>query len=135
MPNRTPVPQDYSRIPTDWAWAAGFFDGEGHCGKKTRDSGQYYPFMVVAQHDPQLLIRWQKIAGCGVIRFGRHSTSHRLDVNGEDLVTHVAEEMWEYLGQPKRKQIAGVLSLCYQQRPGWTSGGTPLIQELLQEVA
>lgn len=50
----------------DKAYAAGFFDGEGHVQLSRNNNGSYYAKTTVAQRLPQALSKFQSIWGGGV---------------------------------------------------------------------
>ncbi len=89
---------------TDRAWAAGFFDGEGHTGTQT---GKSYPFIAVGQKYPELLEKLQEVWQCG--RITQDSRMYRISVNGFERVQFVIALMWPWLGGVKRDQATKVL--------------------------
>jgi hypothetical protein len=58
---------------TELAWAAGFFDGEGHIAiHRTRDTSSFSLNLSMAQVDPSPILDFQEILGIGTI--GPHRT-------------------------------------------------------------
>lgn len=56
----------------DWAWAAGFFDGEGSISlkrtwTKATNRKTYTPYLHLAQVDRAVLDHFHRIVGCGTI--------------------------------------------------------------------
>lgn len=106
------------------AWAAGFFDGEGHIGavKDNRRGGTYAVSMCVVQAGatnipPDTLLRFQNIAGCGTI--AKRSASGRLGhrqqwvwrVSRVPEIREFAGRLFPYLGTAKADQISMALAL------------------------
>jgi len=65
---------------TDVAWAAGFFDGEGHIGLERRNDrrGQIYLRLTTTQKTPEALRRLQKLFG-GRVFYDHHVWRHRIE--------------------------------------------------------
>jgi hypothetical protein len=65
------------------AWAAGFFDGEGHVGCHKHGSSKqqtYYRMSLsIAQSDRRVLDRFQKAVDCGVVRGPYKHGKNRID--------------------------------------------------------
>ena len=95
---------------TDRAWAAGFFDGEGHY----RASLHRYPgpplrsYMSlrarVSQKDPEVLLRFRDIMGVGKI-YQQGNGLYYYQVTKRSEVQRVVNILWPYLGSVKRQQI------------------------------
>lgn len=113
-----------------WAWAAGFFDGEGHISCRDRTGrGHLEKYrsprtltVAISQHHREVLEKFQVIVGCGTIyeltktRPARskltgqyQSYSWRTGKRGDAL--KVVEGMWPWLGSIKRLQAASSLML------------------------
>ena len=104
---------------TDFAWAAGFFDGEGHVrygsNKKPTSSS-----IQIAQKTTECLLRLQKIFGVGTIG-GPYHTKHPCYfwyVTSTRDVDHILTKMWPYLSEPKKKQaIKAGFTFGYIRQP------------------
>lgn len=91
-------------METEYAWAAGFFDGEG-CS--TLSSG--YISISIAQNHIEVLERFKKIVGLGAVS-GPYLTTNenrnpfwRYNVFGNDA-KDVMEQIFPYLGSVKKEQ-------------------------------
>lgn len=117
-------------IKSNWAWAAGLFDGEGHISCRDRTGrghlGKYRSprtmTVAISQHHREVLERFQEVVGCGKIYeitktrpphsklTGQYpSYSWRTGQRGNALV--IVEGMWPWLGSVKRLQAASSLVL------------------------
>jgi hypothetical protein len=110
-----------SAEPTELAWAAGFFDGEGttfvnrHKIKHRNRPGQpvYYinsPAVAVCQVERQPLDRFARIVG-GRVPTGPYKPKtknsrpyYRWDAMGRPSVVRVLTLLWPYMSEPKRAQ-------------------------------
>lgn len=101
------------------AWAAGFFDGEGHSRKGDRSLA-----VTISQADsPDLLERFRRAVGVGTIR-GPYTHRARpkqrpfyvYDALGYENVQHCLCVMWPWLGSVKRKQAMLAL-VSWRQKP------------------
>jgi len=100
---------------TEFAWAAGLFDGEGHACMTGGKSSKYrYPQLRINQASedgpPEVLARMADLFGGNVV--GPYATAGKpayvWAVSG--TVASVAiRAMWPHLSRPKREQILGVL--------------------------
>jgi hypothetical protein len=96
----------------EYAWAAGFFDGEGSviCHRK-------YATIKVNQKEPELLHKLKSIFDVGYVRGPYFSTTvkgksthiHEWTVTKRKDVVFVFELMKPYLGFRKREQFENVL--------------------------
>lgn len=97
------------------AWAAGFFDGEGH----TRQGGKSKaPLnLTISQAlSPALLEKFRQVVGVGVI-YGPYVHRARpsqkefwvYNANGFEEVQHCVSVLWPWLGQAKRAQASNAL--------------------------
>ena len=93
---------------TELAWAAGFFDGEGHvrCNVGGRIA------LTIAQIDPTVLIRFQSAMGGLGKLYGPYKqkvpNGHeywQYSVNGFVKVQQVLVLLWSYLSLVKREQF------------------------------
>lgn len=98
----------------EWAWAAGFYEGEGTLIMHGQNRG--YQFQI-GQKDPEPLNRFQQIAGCGAI-YGpyENGTPNRIvysyRITKARNVLWVVSNMWEWLSVRRQEQIA----LVYEKR-------------------
>lgn len=95
------------------AWAAGFFDGEGHARKTPRGALS----LAVSQADsPELLDRLVRALGVGVV-YGPYTHKGRpkqrpffvFNALGFEAAQHCACLLWPWLGSVKRAQIRRAL--------------------------
>lgn len=101
------------------AWAAGFFDGEGHIG--------YHPFfdkrkgvisrkivLTVTQVDRRTLDQFRKIMGVGTVQGPKKTGEFRYQSSSFSHVQHMMAQMWDFLGNKKRddyrRSLAGYLA-------------------------
>ena len=92
-------------METDYAWAAGFFDGEGTTSvlAAKRDRHEYVR-MSIAQKDNSTLERFRNIFNLG--RIYKSKTRDIYNWNNykkEDVIT-VLNKMWPYLSEIKKIQ-------------------------------
>lgn len=99
---------------SELAWAAGFFDGEGHTGMRVPTGRDYgYVVMNMAQTEREPLERFQAAVGAGYIYgpYGRKNHKHRpvwkWQANGWDA-RRVLAQLSEYLSRPKYEQAVTV---------------------------
>jgi hypothetical protein len=94
------------------AWAAGFFDGEGWAAKRTRGVQSR-----INQSDddgvPDVLLRFQRIVGCGRIHGPLREEGRRdlyyWDVSSRADVESVANAVWPWLGDVKHAEFSVAL--------------------------
>lgn len=109
---------------TDRAWAAGFFDGEGHVRAQVgRRYKRPYPTIIIGQVDRRPLDRLRRILRLGNVT-GPHRTNHprwqpyyQFYVSGYRDCGTVARLLWPYLSPAKQAQFWGA---------GFDAGGTRL---------
>lgn len=95
---------------TEWAWAAGLFDGEGCVGRKTQWTLQ----LVVGQADREVLDRFRRITGNAgkvygpYVKPGKRRPYYVFYVNKRQEIEHIARRMWPWLGRIKRAQFTAV---------------------------
>lgn len=97
------------------AWAAGFFDGEGHVRCSLVQEKQYPLLRVeVAQRDPQVLERFQRVIGCGRIyainRKPPKNSYYNWHVGRFEHAQAVIALLWTWLSPVKRKQAKVALA-------------------------
>lgn len=97
------------------AWAAGFFDGEGHVGYREQlGAGQSWA-VDIAQTEPNTLDRFHRAVGRGKIygpyrhKNGRHNPYWRFTANGYERTQAIAGMLWAFLSEVKREQFAEAL--------------------------
>ena len=90
---------------TDYAWAAGFIDGEG-CFVRTNGR---LPKLQISQVDPMVLFKLMRILGGTVRGPYQHKTNpnarpiYRYSISGQALYQHMPM-LEKYLGDIKRAQ-------------------------------
>lgn len=100
-------------LDTEYAWCAGFFDGEGNVGYRYSNDGvrpYRSPALVlqIAQTDLEVLERFKKAMGVGtIIGPYSHKTENSSDywvyrANAYSDIQHVILSMWPYLGSVKK---------------------------------
>lgn len=96
-------------LPTELAWAAGFFDGEGSTslmGRK-RKSGERYRYLTVqvSQKDPRPLFRFMGAVGVGQVYGPYASQRDKYKFQATGPRAHIVIDLlWPYLSEPKREQ-------------------------------
>jgi hypothetical protein len=108
--------------PTELAWAAGFFDGEGSTIARSYASRPLYRQLNVtvpqSGHDgvPLVLVRFQKVmSGMGRISGPEADSLYMLRYGAREEVRLVLALMWPYLGEVKRTQATRAIELVEQQ--------------------
>lgn len=105
------------------AWAAGFFDGEGH----SRNGRRGALAVTISQADsPVLLERFRSAVGVGTIR-GPYTHKARpkqrpfyvYDALGFENTQHCLCVLWPWLGAVKREQARSALRAWMQQPRKW----------------
>lgn len=122
------------------AWAAGFFDGEGHIRanrglRKSDPQRRVYSgvFLEVAQKDPTLLHRLKTALGVGYVlgpyrnNKNGHHFSYRFMAGSFEQVQQAVASMWQWLGPIKKKQCSEALT-NYLNEPRLKSGRKPKIK-------
>ena len=107
---------------TEVAWAAGFFDGEGHvrCSLSGPTQVTVLQIMISQSGSPDLLYRWGRAVGDGKVngpyfREGR-APCWRLHLQTRDGVLHTKELLWPYLGDVKRQQFTAAVEKYWAGR-------------------
>lgn len=119
--------------PTDeFAWAAGFWDGEGWVGLERHQSHSGY-FVIAADVKqagsqlPEVLKRFADAVGAGriygPIKRDGHQDAYRWRLGGTDAVERVVRTLWPWLGEVKRDQARRALEVVRGQAP--LSRGNP----------
>lgn len=102
---------------TDLAWAAGFFDGEGCTSASAKpsrfrgDPNAGRRIMIsLGQKEPDMVIKFHKIIGVGVLRLN-YKTCPTWQAWGYEDTKKVIELLWPYLGEIKRQQAERAFQL------------------------
>ena len=101
---------------TERAWAAGFFDGEGHCHYSKNPRGDQLVLTVVQTKETATLERFRAaVGGYGNIYERNHrregwSQTWVIQIGAYREVQQAACLMWDFLSEPKRQQIAEALT-------------------------
>jgi len=88
---------------TDYAWAAGFIDGEGYTGARKTKHGTYQLSIQVHQKGREPLDRLQATFGGAVYTTGRLGI-YKWSVQKKELVYDVLNALWPYLTEVKKQQ-------------------------------
>jgi len=127
----------------EYAWAAGFFDGEGTTSilKAQRDKYSYLR-MSVSQKNRALLDKFQKIVGVGKVYKSKTREIHSWDCYKKQDVEVALSLLWPHLSKQKRDQAENARtkvlknskeSSFYDNRnlPDWPSsfGLAPVLKE------
>ena len=103
------------------AWAAGFFDGEGHVRADIRSSGSIRPALRIAQVDPEVLHKFQEALGVGKVMgpYGPYKNDpikkqpfFRYQTQSLPEIKQIAEALWPWLSTIKKQQFSEVLRRC-----------------------
>ena len=103
-------------IATDFAWAAGFFDGEG-CSYVMKVKQRKYPRLRLCQVDSRPLTRFVEIIDIGKIRGPYPPTGNQRAAQSEWGVAGkkaqlVMDLLWDHLSEPKKEQYTRVVLEC-----------------------
>lgn len=90
---------------TDYAWAAGFIDGEGHFGCRKTKFGTYQISIQVHQKGREPLDRLQAIFGGKVYITGREGI-YKWSIQKAETVQDAVSKLWPYLTEVKRQQAS-----------------------------
>jgi hypothetical protein len=104
---------------TEIAWAAGFFDGEGHCRahRVVRKNGKthYYLHVIVPQVNKANLDRFVSAIGVGkvdgpyTVKNPNAKPQFRVQLYCRQAKKAI-ETIWPYLGEEKRTQAEAAMS-------------------------
>lgn len=106
------------------AWAAGFFDGEGNCRKKTpyrRDpQAKQIPLLSISQTDRRVLDRFKAaVFGVGKVygpyrpKTPRSRPYWSYTTSNFGAALAVVAALWPFLGEVKRQQISAAFKQYY----------------------
>lgn len=118
----------------DLAWAAGFFDGEGHIGfivhNNKRINGHLH--IQICQTEDGPLQRFYSVFGVGKIygpytpktKRGNRRPYKQFHVDRADHVKMIISSMWSWLSNPKQRQAKAALDAyeAYQKIPNLKTG-------------
>lgn len=101
----------------EYAWAAGFFDGEG-CTSilKTERDKYWYIRMSISQKYPELLRQFRDIVGYGKVYKAKSREMWSWDCYKQQDCIMVADCLWEHLGERKRTQFTTALDAVEEFR-------------------
>jgi hypothetical protein len=129
------------------AWAAGFFDGEGHIGVPVQKHGKYGGVnkrlvIVLVQTQDGPLERFYAAVGVGKLygpykpRSGQ-SPYKQLHINTFQDVQHAVCQLWPWLSAPKKAQTIAAFQKYFEYlaRPAVTPGPKPRKKELVNVAA
>ena len=116
------------------AWAAGFFDGEGHIGLVKTGQNRHIHIQICQTIDGPLE-RFQAILGLGKIygpyipkkMAGKRKPYKQLHIDTFEHVQYTICRLWPWLSKPKRNQAKRVLEEFrqYLNRPKTKRGPKP----------
>jgi hypothetical protein len=94
------------------AWAAGYFDGEGHTGVTHKRRSTLSIMIQIGSTDLEPLERFKDaVGGAGSINgpYQRDNPDHReywqYSCSNFEGVQHIMAVLWKYLSEPKRSQM------------------------------
>jgi hypothetical protein len=104
-------------VQTELAWAAGFFDGEGHTGYANRNKRVR---ASINQIHPEVLNRFRAaVGGLGTVSgpYDRPGGQpmYRYAVSGFEETQAAVAMIWKYLGSVKREQARNALATCRKE--------------------
>ena len=107
-------------VREELAWAAGFFDGEGCCGIRSK-SGNLY--VHISQNDRKVLDRFKQAVGdVGHVNefvdnyLNRNGTRFQYQIGSFEGVQAVVVMIWIWLSPIKREQIVKAFNKYYEFR-------------------
>lgn len=95
------------------AWAAGFFDGEGHTGRATH--GRKRPIVTITQVDRRVLDRFRAAVGVGRVYgpytrvLGNRQPVFNFQTTTFEQTQAIVAQLWGRLSRPKQEQAARAL--------------------------
>lgn len=94
------------------AWAAGFFDGEGHVIRYALANKKQYPMFGIGldQNDPELLNRFIDIFGVGKVVARKNRKCHNLRYTSFETAQFIAATLWPWLSVKRKKEISETLA-------------------------
>ncbi len=127
------------RTPLELAWAAGFFDGEGHIGARKGETAAWRIIVQLNQTDRAVLDRFRAAVGVGLIwgprsrNNPRHKDIYFYRAGGFEQSQAVIAMLWPFLSAPKRQQAALALRQMidwHADRDAWCRSRRHLIAEV-----
>lgn len=134
--------------PTEIAWAAGFWDGEGCAyiqkGRPRKDGTiALRPGLAISQSGgddvaPEVLLRFQRIVGCGAVtgpyvyKNPHARPAWRWALHARSEITDVVALLWPYLGTEKRDQAMDMLDRCEASRRWSIQTRDPITSRLIE---
>lgn len=93
------------------AWASGFFDGEGHVVRYATANKKQYPMFGIGldQNDPELLVRFTEVFGCGNVRARPGRKCHTLRYTNFEQAQAIAATIWPWLSAKRKQEIKETL--------------------------
>jgi hypothetical protein len=109
------VIMDRMAIDTDYAWAAGFFDGEGTVGVNRGAPNKLgvqraYLRITVAQKPRPLLDRFQAIFEGGNVYHDKKRNMHTYSAASQPMAFAVICHIWPYIGEQKRRDFVRAIA-------------------------
>ena len=113
------------------AWSAGLFDGEGHIGARTGDHSQgpwkrLDLYISISQVDRRVLDRFRDAVGVGSVNGpylhpviaarGNEQPRFYFQTQRFEHIQAVVAMLWPWLGEVKRQQAIGALTLVKARR-------------------
>jgi hypothetical protein len=105
-------------VQTELAWAAGFFDGEGHTGLSRKENGSLSPRLTINQTDPGVLSRFLAAVGSSakLRHYSRNGKQDRkgagiwqFSIGGTDEIRRIVDLLSPYLSSIKLIQARVVI--------------------------
>src|SRR2546428_6769924 len=103
----------------DLAWAAGFFDGEGHVGAARKGERRLDLYLSISQVDRRVLDRFRSAVACGRVvgpymhpvskARGNEQPRYYFQTQRFESIQHIIAAMWAFLSPVKREQAMGAL--------------------------
>jgi hypothetical protein len=110
---------------SEWAWAAGLFEGEGSIqvpGKRSNRPGNRLPWLSMGTTDKDVLDRFTAVVG-GKVRGpyrgqGKNTPEHykpiwHWQLTGIERVQATLREFWPYLGERRRARAGEAIAAYY----------------------
>lgn len=103
------------RTPIELAWAAGFFDGEGHVSARKGQTAAWRMVVQANQCDRRVLDRFRAAVGVGYILGpykkgpANHRDTYMWRVAGFEQSQAVVAMLWPFLSEVKREQALTAL--------------------------
>ncbi len=113
----------------DWAWAAGFYEGEGCVTYNSRSL-----YLKVAQKELEPLEKFRNIVGDGKIYLVKREHSiYNYELCGAAKVHYVFNNMWSQLSPRRQDQFYGALQKWEEYQRSITRPKKNNIREIVRE--